>query len=314
MRLHNDEEVFQELIELAARKYNLPSDAVRKDYFITLILRNLSQSDYLDKVVFKGGTSLSKCYPNSIERFSEDIDLTLIPEEGVTNKVISRELKKVEKLLIGDAYNDKIGAERSDKNKSSFVWFTDKYKEREKIKLEIGSSVRPHPFSKKILQSYIQDYLEEISEIEAINEFELNKIAINVLDIKRTFVDKIMSVKRHAVCGNLSEKVRHVYDVVKLIEMEEIKKFINDEKELKEIVQITKITDLEYLEKRDISQRYNPEEAYSFEVWKKELSGDVKINYENLHNTLLYTNEKQEWEKVEVVFEKINDILKKIGE
>lgn len=87
MRLHNDEEVFQELIELAARKYNLPSDAVRKDYFITLILRNLSQSDYLDKVVFKGGTSLSKCYPNSIERFSEDIDLTLIPEEGVTNKV-----------------------------------------------------------------------------------------------------------------------------------------------------------------------------------------------------------------------------------
>lgn len=314
MRLHNDEEVFQELIELAARKYNLPSDAVRKDYFITLILRNLSQSDYLDKVVFKGGTSLSKCYPNSIERFSEDIDLTLIPEEGVTNKVISRELKKVEKLLIGDAYNDKIGAERSDKNKSSFVWFTDKYKEREKIKLEIGSSVRPHPFSKKILQSYIQDYLEEISEIEAINEFELNKIAINVLDIKRTFVDKIMSVKRHAVCGSLSEKVRHVYDVVKLIEMEEIKKFINDEKELKEIVQITKITDLEYLEKRDISQRYNPEEAYSFEVWKKELSGDVKINYENLHNTLLYTNEKQEWEKVEVVFEKINDILKKIGE
>lgn len=299
---------------MAARKYNLPSDAVRKDYFITLILRNLSQSDYLDKVVFKGGTSLSKCYPNSIERFSEDIDLTLIPEEGVTNKVISRELKKVEKLLIGDAYNDKIGAERSDKNKSSFVWFTDKYKEREKIKLEIGSSVRPHPFSKKILQSYIQDYLEEISEIEAINEFELNKIAINVLDIKRTFVDKIMSVKRHAVCGNLSEKVRHVYDVVKLIEMEEIKKFINDEKELKEIVQITKITDLEYLEKRDISQRYNPEEAYSFEVWKKELSGDVKINYENLHNTLLYTNEKQEWEKVEVVFEKINDILKKIGE
>ena len=127
-------------------------------------------------------------------------------------------------------------------------------------------------------------------------------------------MDKIMSVKRHAVCGNLSEKVRHVYDVVKLIEMEEIKKFINDEKELKEIVQITKITDLEYLEKRDISQRYNPEEAYSFEVWKKELSGDVKINYENLHNTLLYTNEKQEWEKVEVVFEKINDILKKIGE
>ena len=42
-----------------------------------LLLKNLADSEYAEKCVFKGGTSLSKCYPGSIERFSEDIDLTV---------------------------------------------------------------------------------------------------------------------------------------------------------------------------------------------------------------------------------------------
>lgn len=74
MNLYNNEEFFEELIELVAKQYNLLTSAVRKDYFITLILRNLQNSPYLEHVVFKGGTSLIKCYPGSIERFSEDID------------------------------------------------------------------------------------------------------------------------------------------------------------------------------------------------------------------------------------------------
>lgn len=41
-------------------------------------LQKLEQSEYADQCVFKGGTSLSKCCPGSIERFSEDIDLTFL--------------------------------------------------------------------------------------------------------------------------------------------------------------------------------------------------------------------------------------------
>ena len=43
-------------------------------------------SEYADKCVFKGGTSLSKCYPGSIQRFSEDIDLTYIPDDATSKK------------------------------------------------------------------------------------------------------------------------------------------------------------------------------------------------------------------------------------
>ena len=314
MNLHNNVEIFEELIELAAKQYNLPSSAVRKDYFITLILSNLQNSPYLEHVVFKGGTSLSKCYPGSIERFSEDIDLTYIPEEDMSDNQTSKKIKAIEKVLVGYGEMEKIDPERNNRNKSCYVWFIDAYKEIERIKLEIGSSVRPHPYSKKKLQSYIQDYLEGIDEIGAIEEFQLKRIQVNVLNIERTFVDKLMSVKRHAICGSLNEKVRHIYDVVQLYEMEEIKRFLEDKSNLKNIVQITKQTDSVYLEKRDIPKEYNPEGPYGFEVWKDKFSNDIKLSYEDLHNTLLYTNQKQEWSKVEKVFSQIDQVLKEIEE
>jgi len=70
MNLHHNEAEFQDLVNLTANYYQLPMNAVRKDYFITLILSYLGNSEYVDQVIFKGGTSLSKCYPKSIERFS----------------------------------------------------------------------------------------------------------------------------------------------------------------------------------------------------------------------------------------------------
>lgn len=118
MILHNNSEIFEELIQLAAKQYNLPLSAVRKDYFITLILSNLQNSTHLEHVVFKGGTSLSKCYPGSIERFSEDIDLTYIPEGVMSNKQISKRIKVIERVLVGYGEMEKIDSERKDRNKA----------------------------------------------------------------------------------------------------------------------------------------------------------------------------------------------------
>lgn len=54
MELHLNNLEFEELIELTSQKINIPSSAVRKDYFITIILKKLSDSDFIDRVVFKG--------------------------------------------------------------------------------------------------------------------------------------------------------------------------------------------------------------------------------------------------------------------
>ena len=78
MKLHEYQEEFRQLITIVAADMHLPESAIERDYFIVLLLKNLADSEYAEQCVFKGGTSLSKCYPGSIERFSEDIDLTFL--------------------------------------------------------------------------------------------------------------------------------------------------------------------------------------------------------------------------------------------
>ena len=314
MILHHKKEEFEELVRLTSEHIQIPIEAVQKDYFITMVLNNLSNSEYVNEVVFKGGTSLSKCYPGSIERFSEDIDLTYIPKEGMTDKQISIILKSIENCLINNTKSEIIREERNNRNKSTFVWFNDDCKNEEKIKLEIGSSVRPHPFSKKTLKSYIHEYLLFLNEHEAIQEYRLTDVELNVLNIERTFIDKLFSVKRHAICGSLTDKVRHIYDVVKLYQMSEIKKFLENKRELKQIVKLTKETDSIYLEKRNVLEVYNSETPYDFLTWKDTFNKDIRKRYESLHQSLLYTNEQQDFDIAVQVFEEINERLDLINE
>ena len=58
-----------------AAELKLPDELVIKDYWVTAVLRVLATSDELTgKIIFKGGTSLSKGW-HLIDRFSEDIDI-----------------------------------------------------------------------------------------------------------------------------------------------------------------------------------------------------------------------------------------------
>lgn len=57
---------------------------------MTMILRELPER--LNFVVFKGGTSLSKCY-KAIKRFSEDIDIT------IDSKLSQGQMKKLKEVI-----------------------------------------------------------------------------------------------------------------------------------------------------------------------------------------------------------------------
>ena len=232
MNLHKHKEDFKNLISVVALYKGLPEAAIERDYFIVLLLYNLANSEFASECVFKGGTSLSKCYPNSIERFSEDIDLTFLGMNKSDN-VCEKRIKKIEQIITEGFITEKINSERNKRNKSMYVWFDDKQK---KIKLEIGSSVRPDPYSLKTLKSYIHEYLEDHLP-QYVDIYNLQSVTLNVLGIERTFIDKLLSVKRHALCGQLSQKVRHIYDVTRLFAMIEIKQFLNNKEELKKIVQ-----------------------------------------------------------------------------
>lgn len=68
---------------VAASEQNLPAHIIEKDFWVCWMLKRLFDPPLVDGMVFKGGTSLSKGW-NAIQRFSEDVDLTLprrkIPE------------------------------------------------------------------------------------------------------------------------------------------------------------------------------------------------------------------------------------------
>ena len=65
-------------IEQAAVRRNVSPVVLEKDFWVYWLLGVLFESEFAGSLVFKGGTSLSKVF-GVIERFSEDIDLSLSP-------------------------------------------------------------------------------------------------------------------------------------------------------------------------------------------------------------------------------------------
>ena len=82
---------FDQVILQAAEHFQLRPGIIEKDYYVTEVLRTIAATAG-DKVIFKGGTSLSKGW-NLIQRFSEDIDIFLDPLAFEAN-VIQRDSTK----------------------------------------------------------------------------------------------------------------------------------------------------------------------------------------------------------------------------
>lgn len=66
----------RDFISQYSDKTNINPVAVEKDWWVSAVMRALFALPYADRMSFKGGTSLSKCW-GLIERFSEDIDIAV---------------------------------------------------------------------------------------------------------------------------------------------------------------------------------------------------------------------------------------------
>lgn len=66
-------------IEEAAARSGISAVIVEKDFWVSWLLGVIFNSEFSDSLVFKGGMSLSKAF-RVIERFSEEIELSLSPE------------------------------------------------------------------------------------------------------------------------------------------------------------------------------------------------------------------------------------------
>ena len=91
MNLHEEKDTFRDLVTATAETLGIEATIVEKDYYVTAVLKELTSR--IPDMVFKGGTSLSKCY-RVIERFSEDIDISYTMESGKPGESRRRKLKK----------------------------------------------------------------------------------------------------------------------------------------------------------------------------------------------------------------------------
>jgi hypothetical protein len=99
-------------IEQAAARRDVSPVVLEKDFWVCWLLGILFGSEFADGLVFKGGTSLSKVF-GVIDRFSEDIDLSLspeflgLPEAGTSRNQANKWMTRAE-AACGEAVRNRI--------------------------------------------------------------------------------------------------------------------------------------------------------------------------------------------------------------
>lgn len=239
MNLHLDKDNFEGAIVATANYFEIPEIFIEKDYWVTYALHLLFHSEVKDLIVFKGGTSLSKCY-SIIKRFSEDIDLVVIKNDVDTGSELRRRLRDIT-TIIDRSILDKVADHPNTNKKGSIrkivysfpkVGLGGKYGEvKDDITLEVSHLGNFEPNVTKPIRTLIADYINSTPNIELITQFGLGDFEVKALAVERTFCEKIISLVRFSYTESpitdLSNKVRHTYDLTLLLRLDSIKDFVN---------------------------------------------------------------------------------------
>ena len=98
MNLHENNILFRQAVQATAQLMNIPEIYVEKDYWVVYALSAIFTHPIGKETIFKGGTSLSKCF-NLIDRFSEDIDLLVLRRNGETDNQMKKKLGKISQVM-----------------------------------------------------------------------------------------------------------------------------------------------------------------------------------------------------------------------
>lgn len=219
MYLHRDRETFKDMVEQAADSSGRTPAVVEKDYYVTLILKLLSEQ--LAECVFKGGTSLSKGF-HVIDRFSEDIDITFKEHIGESRR---KKLKNVvlkgisEELGMPVANWEETQSDR-DYNaylfsyESAFGLQDDRLPQYVKLETALGSY--SFPTQTVEIRNYIGDYLEGRGRVDLAERFSLDRFSMNLQSLERTYIDKVFALCDYYLQGKSKRYSRHLYDIYKL--------------------------------------------------------------------------------------------------
>ena len=218
--LHENKEEFINAVNLASEYFHVLPVIVEKDYYVTMILRELSERQGF--VVFKGGTSLSKCH-KVIRRFSEDIDIT------IDSKLSQGQMKKLKEVIKDIATKlglsiPNIGETRSRRSYNRYIL------EYQSVMSEPDDAVQAAvlmetsfaevSFPTVILpvHSYIGDMMMKEAPDE-LEKFLLEPFEMKVQGLDRTLVDKVFAICDYYMQDKVKKHSRHIYDIYKLFQI-----------------------------------------------------------------------------------------------
>lgn len=230
---------------------------IEKDWWVTVTLKALFQTECRDSLTFKGGTSLSKGF-NLVERFSEDIDLSISHSFfGIekTSKSQRDKLRKSARKYIHESLSAQLDTKLKEmgitgysienvthiQDKNGTLQPIDSDKDPTVILLHYPSivegTVNYIPARVKIeISSLSMDEPTEICEIHSLigesfkDEDSDASCKIKTVVPTRTFLEKIFLLAEEFQKDNPRSvrMTRHLYDLEKLMDSEYGRKALAD--------------------------------------------------------------------------------------
>ncbi len=233
------------LLEQATGKAGLPPQAIEKDIWVSTTLQLVFTLPFADKLIFKGGTSLSKVW-GIINRFSEDIDLavdrSLFGLEGDLTKKQLKKLRKASSLFVREDFKNALQQAIEDSGLSHFCSLEAEpdgegdstYPEPRKlflhyssalsdrlgyikpmVMLEIGARSLFEPNKKSRIQSIIEDVFPTIKT--SLVDAELATATPGKTFLEKVFLlHELFSIPGHGM--NANRKSRHLYDLYRMMD------------------------------------------------------------------------------------------------
>ena len=241
MKLHLDRYAFDTIISNISKRSNVRRDILEKDYYVTLILNELSKRDNQGYAYFKGGTALYKGL-KSIRRFSEDIDLTV-------NVYDCSNSQKKKRLVDSTRYESlPFDKELSNKKGSIEVQYTyeslynvdinDALQRFGKLKIESTNFGISEPTSIVSIAPHLYELATKEEKEILEKQYDVYPFNIITLSIERIFMDKLFAAEHYYRINKLFDLSKHLYDLSVLLKDERIIDFINSKDRLNELLNI----------------------------------------------------------------------------
>jgi hypothetical protein len=296
MKLHLNKTLFRQAIQFTAQQINIPEIYVEKDYWVTFALYTIFHNNIGKETVFKGGTSLSKCF-NLIERFSEDIDLVVLRREGETNNKLTNKIKEISKIVekvlpevtIAEV-TQKMGMNRKTAHSYGKEFQGNYGQVRDVIIVEATWLGYFEPYTTRAVISFVGDMMLKNGQSEIASENNLLAFDVLALDPTRTICEKIMSLVRFSYgtqpLNDLKKKIRHTYDLHQLLQQKAFSDFLDSPSFENMLLKVAN-DDIASYKNNNKWLAYHPNEALIFKkldsVWQ-----ELKLTYNNDFKNLVY--------------------------